>query len=166
MFKTDPGLVPIPQKPDLWFLDRALVWTQPGLVVTIPVGFITDDSSIPKLLDWIPFLDRQGLSRRPGLLHDGLYAIGRRRGKPWADAVLRAACLSEGMSAFGAACIYQGVHLFGQTSWDADARAGTLAAVTSGDFVGADLFAALTGMSGDPYKIWTDSGASIFTVIP
>jgi hypothetical protein len=165
MFKSDPGLVPIPNRPDFWILDRPLVWTQAGLVITIPLGFITDDASIPKFLDWVGFLDRQGLSRRPGLLHDGLYAIGRLRGKDWADSVLREACRSEGMNAFQSTCIYQGVHLFGNSSWNADARY-TGADANPGDFVDADTFKMLTGTAGDPYRAWIDAGASVFSVVP
>ena len=165
MFKSDPGLVAIPQRLDFWFLDRPLIWTQAGLVITIPMGFITDDASIPKFLDWIPFLDRQGLSRRPGLLPDGIYAIGRTRGKDWADGVLRAACRSEGMNAFQAGCIYQGVHVFGNSSWNSDARY-TTADANAGDFVDTPQFKALTGLELDPYRAWLESGASIYTAVP
>lgn len=166
MFKSDPGLIPIPQKPDLWFLDKPLVWEQAGLTITIPVGFISDDASIPKFLDWIPFLDRQGLSRRPGLLHDGIYSIGRHIGKDGADRILRAACLVEGMLPWQAWCIYQGVHLGGQSSWDSDAREGNTNAVDTGDFVTAALFEELTGSKGDPYQTWLDSGVSIYRNTP
>lgn len=152
MFKTDPGLVPLEFRPDLWWLDRSLVWTQPGLVITIPKGFITDDASTPKLLDFIPFLDRQGLSRLPGLLHDGIYSLGRKMGKDFADGVLRQACLSEGMSAFQAACYYRAVHWFGDSSWEGDARHGTAACVQGGYFITSALYNRYIASGGSIYS--------------
>jgi hypothetical protein len=151
MFLTDPGLVPVPGKPDLWWLDGPLVWADQDVTITVPQGFISDDASVPKVLDWIPFLDRQGLSRRPGLAHDALYSLGRTRGKAYADSMLRAFCLAEGMNAFQAGVYYQGVHLFGASSWAADARAGSFGVVGSGDFI--SLFA---------YQAWIAGGHTIF----
>ena len=145
MFTTNVGLIPIPDHPDIWYLDASLTWVDAEVRITIPAGYITDDASVPKFLDWVPFLDRQGLSRRPGILHDGIYGLGRERGKDFADGILRAACLSEGMSAFQAACYYQGVHLFGTSSWAGDNR------VTSVDFV-ANIF----------YRTWLANGATIY----
>ena len=136
MFLTDPGLVPIPQVPDLWYLDGPLVWVDAAVRIVIPAGFISDDASVPKFLDWVPFLDRQGLSRRPGLMHDGLYSLGRARGKDWCDQMLRVFCLDEGMNAFQAGCYYQGVRLFGESSWESDAGHGIYPGnVIEGDFI-------------------------------
>jgi hypothetical protein len=136
MFLTDPGLVPIPQVPDLWYLDGPLVWVDAAVRIVIPAGFISDDASVPKFLDWVPFLDRQGLSRRPGLMHDGLYSLGRGRGKDWCDLMLREACVAEGLTPFQAGCYYQGVHLFGGSSWSADAQHGIWpGSVVEGDFI-------------------------------
>lgn len=124
MFRTNPGLVPIVEHPDLWYLDGPLVWVELGLTITVPPGLITDDASIPKFLGWVPFLDRQGLSRRPGLLHDALYVLGRDKGKDFADVRLRAACLAEGMKHDHAEAIYLGVHLGGAQGWSEDADKG------------------------------------------
>lgn len=151
MFVTDAVLVAIATAPDLWYLGKDLVWKSDGVTITVPAGFITDDASIPKFLDWVPFLDRQGLSRRPGLAHDAIYSIGRSRGKAWADLMLEQFCLAEGMSHFGAGCIYQGVHLCGASSWAADATAGKVGA-TSGDFI-----------SDDYYQAFVKAGASIYS---
>lgn len=151
MFITNPGLVPINSAPDLWSLDGDLVWRDATVTITVPAGFVTDDASIPKFLDWVPFLDRQGLSRRPGLAHDAIYSIGRSKGKAWADMMLEQFCLAEGMSSFGAKCIYQGVNLCGGSSWAEDATAGKVGA-TSGDFI-----------SDDYYQAFVKAGASIYS---
>ena len=126
MFLTNVGLVPIPDRPDLWWLDGPLSYkTKSGIIVTAPRGLISDDASIPKLCDWIPELDRQGLSRRPGLIHDAVYSMGREKGKNFADELLREMCIAEGMDEFWAGVIYEAVRDFGQKAWDSDASAET-----------------------------------------
>lgn len=122
-FSVAPGLVPIPNRPDLWWLDRDVSYRRlDGILITAPEGFITDDASIPKALDWIPALDRQGRSRLPGIIHDSLYTLGRSKGKDFADDTLREMCIQAGISRFWAGVIYQGVHLGGTSSWTADRR--------------------------------------------
>lgn len=126
MFTSDLNLIAIAGRPDLWRFGAPLVWeapASPGLnaeTITVPKGFITDLASIPHALDWLPNFDRTGLSRRPGALHDWLYGGDRTRGKDYADAVLRAALLAEGMSAVGAFEIWFGVSKFGRPAWDGD----------------------------------------------
>jgi hypothetical protein len=151
VFLTDARLVVDAAAPDLWWLDAPLVWQDAGCRITIPAGFVSDDASIPKALDWLPCFDRQGLSRRPGLLHDGLYALGRSRGKAFADNILRAACLAEGLSVSCAWAIYQGVNLFGQSSWDSDAREG-IVGVESGDFISPEYHAAFVAAGGQIFS--------------
>lgn len=152
MFQTDPGLVPIPDQPDLWYLDGPLVWVGQGLTITIPTGFITDDASIPKFLDWIPFLDRQGLSRRPGVCHDGLYSLGRIKGKAFSDMMLEQFCLDEGMKEWQAAAYYYGVHWFGDSSYAGDSNHGTINPATIGDFINKGCF-----------DKWVANGQSIYS---
>src|SRR5450631_596028 len=151
MFQTDPGLISIVTAPDLFYLDSPLIWRDSHVTITIPAGFISDDASIPKAMDWVPFLDRQGLSRLPGLAHDGIYSLGREKGKAWADMMLEQFCLAEGMNQFQAGCYYQGVDLFGQSSWDKDARVATFGAITSGDFY-----------TGTYYRAWLAAGSTIY----
>ena len=122
MFLTELELIAEPQ-PDLWRLGAPLVWCDPTYGrLCIPVGFVTDLASIPRLLRNIPMLDPNGLSRRPAAMHDFLYGsrIGRRFGKQFADSFLRSALLAEGASQGTAGAFYWGVHLFGQSSWDND----------------------------------------------
>ena len=106
--------------PDLWIFDAELKWSDPvfGRLIA-PLGFITDLASIPRALRNLPFLDPDGLSRRPAAMHDWLYAE-QSRGKDFADAFLRAALLSDGASAATANTFYCGVHWFGAESWAGD----------------------------------------------
>lgn len=150
MFRTDPPLVPIVDKPDLWWLEQPLVWSDDARTITIPAGFITDDASIPKVFDWIPALDRQGLSRRPGLLHDGLYSLGREYGKDFADHMLFVSCCAEGVSPGWASAIWWGVHLGGQSGWDQDAVAA-IQISRQGSFIDKEHFLA-----------WMATGGTIF----
>jgi hypothetical protein len=65
--------------------------------------------------------------------------------------MLEAFCLAEGMNAFQAGCYYQGVHLFGASSWAADAVAGKVGP-NSGDFFN-DAY----------YQAWLAAGATIYS---
>jgi Protein of unknown function (DUF1353) len=150
-FLTDPGLIPV-DEPDFWYLDSPLIYVSATYTITIPVGFVTDLASIPHALDWIPFLDRDGFSRRPGCLHDGIYNLGRIKGKDFADGVLREACLAEGMSAWEAWCYFKGVQWFGASAWDKDAHHDTYGAIASGNFIDKAHFEA-----------WVAAGASIYS---
>ena len=152
MFETDLTVTAISKDPDLWYLAAPLIYSNATVRITIPRGFITDLASIPHVVDWLPFLDRDGPSRRPGGLHDGVYSLGRERGKDWADALLREACLAEGMNAWQADAYYDAVQRFGADAWAQDAREGTAGAITSGDFYTQQYF-----------DDWKAAGGTIFT---
>lgn len=121
MFKTDLILAELPQK-DLWAIGAPLVFSGSQGTITVPTGFVTDLASIPHIIDWIPFLDRTGASRRPGALHDWLYAGMRSKGKDWCDNLLREALMAEGLSALEASVYYKAVHLFGGSAWEFDGK--------------------------------------------
>jgi hypothetical protein len=152
VFLSNPGLVPMVDRPDLWYLDGDLVWSDSAIRITIPAGFISDDASVPKWLDWIPFLDRQGLSRRPGLAHDGLYSLGRARGKDFADNMLREFCLAEGMTEWQAEIYFLAVHWFGDSSYAEDAHHGVVNPAEEGDFIALAM-----------YQRFVAGGSSIFS---
>ena len=139
MFKTELELRAL--TPDLWALTAPLVWTQPGLTITVPRGFITDLASIPRVFWNLPFTDPNGVSRRPAALHDALYALGRSKGKAFADIMLRTALKSEGASDFVAGAFYKAVDLFGGGPYKADYH-GDDTGNSSGDFVDAESLAA------------------------
>lgn len=117
MFTTDLDLIAIAGRPDLWRFGAPLVWTARDETIIVPKGFLTDLASIPRAVDWLPNLDRDGISRRPAALHDWLYGGDRTRGKDAADDLLRAALVAEGMSNIGAFEYWYAVHKFGLSSW-------------------------------------------------
>lgn len=123
MFLTRLQLTDRPE-PDLWTVAAPLVWECPAGHITVPAGFVTDLASIPRVLRNLPWLDPNGLSRRPAVLHDYLYGSnpGRVFGKQFADSLLASALVSEGASQTVAQTFYYAVHWFGASSWDDDGR--------------------------------------------
>lgn len=111
-------------EPDLWTVTAPLIWQDAvyGRLV-VPAGFVTDLASIPRLFRNLPWLDPNGLSRRPAVVHDWLYGSqpGRRYGKKFADSFLRAALIAEGATHGDAMTFYYAVHWFGGSSWRGDA---------------------------------------------
>lgn len=118
MFKSPLSLVSLDSRPDEWYLGAPLIWDN----IIVPAGFITDLATIPHIVDALPDLDRTGRSRRPGALHDWLYAGLRVLTKPVADGILLQALLAEGMDSVGAKIIYEAVHLLADTAWEDDGR--------------------------------------------
>lgn len=109
--------------PDMWDIVSPLIWIDKVYgKLEVPVGFRTDLASIPRPFRGVPFLDPNGLSRRPAAAHDWLYAW-RGWGKDKADQFLYDALIAEGASAAVARTFYLGVHWFGAHSWASDARA-------------------------------------------
>lgn len=119
-FESELNLIAINGRPDLWRFGAPLAWRDRDTLIVVPVGFITDLASIPHLVDWLPNLDRDGISRRPAALHDWLYGGDRTRGKDYADDTLRHALIFEGMSNVGAYEYWEAVSKFGRSSWDDD----------------------------------------------
>jgi hypothetical protein len=121
MFLTELELI-ADARPDLWKVGRPLIWLDKTYgKLTAPDGFLTDLASIPRVFRNLPWLDPNGNSRRPAVIHDWLYdtAPGRRYGKDFADAFLRSALLAEGATAGTARAFWLAVHLFGGPSWRA-----------------------------------------------
>jgi hypothetical protein len=108
-------------QPDIWVVCRPLIWRDPTYgLITVPDGFKTDLASIPRAFRNLPFLDPNGASRRPAVVHDWFYAT-QAKPKALADDFLRDALQSEGVGAATAAAFYYAVHWFGRSSWRADA---------------------------------------------
>ena len=120
MFKT-ALCVESTNVPDLWFLTAPLIFERlDDEIITVPAGFISDLASVPHIMDWIPFLDRTGASRRPAALHDWSYASLRWRGKEWCDDLLYEALMAEGMTSTQAEIYRRAVRWFGASAWAND----------------------------------------------
>src|SRR5450755_4492551 len=106
----------------MWIVMAPLVWQGVFGPITVPIGFRSDLASIPVSFRALKQFDVGGVSRKPALLHDWLYAW-RGIGKDNADELLRLALIAEGASDFAAQTFYLGVHVFAQAAWDDDAEA-------------------------------------------
>lgn len=110
-------------RPDFWYVRAPLVWADPIYGrIEVPVGFRTDLASIPRVFRNLPALDPDGLSRRPAVVHDWLYAW-QAVGKDRADEFLRYAMIAEGLKHVDAETIYEAVHLFGASAFAEDGAA-------------------------------------------
>ena len=83
-------------------------------VLMVPVGFICDLASVPKL--FIALAPDWQQSARSGVLHDWLYRTGR-LARAAADAMFRAALRSDGVGRFRAWAMYQAVRIGGRRAW-------------------------------------------------
>lgn len=145
MFVVEPTLGILPA-PDKWVVRSPGIWKSPDLEATIPVGFVTDLASIPKLLRNV--LDVDGRSRLPALLHDSLYCC-QETTRAFADAQLRAALVAYGETNVGAMTYWLGVRAGGWSHWGSSSRAPGL---TPDDFDGPDS-----------YRLWVAGGAKVVT---
>lgn len=142
MFLTDLELIAEPQ-PDIWRVGAPLIWCDPVFGrLEAPVDFKTDLASIPRLFRNLPWLDPDGVSRRPAVLHDWLYDTcgGRRWGKEFADDFLYAALCDEGAGRPTGWAYWAAVHYFGHWSWN-EAGVNLLGNVKTGPAVGASHIA-------------------------
>jgi hypothetical protein len=102
-----------------WVLTNDYQTAQSGYTFRFKAGFRTDFASIPSILS-----PRLGLTpdsaclRRGALIHDGCYAA-RLTDKDAADELLRDAVEADGCEPHKAAAVWQAVHDFGFTAWDA-----------------------------------------------
>jgi hypothetical protein len=88
--------------------------------IVVPKGFVTDFASIPQAA-WSLGLSPHGQYSRAAVIHDYLYwaqACTREQ----ADRLLLIAMKESRVGSFDEFLVYQGVHLGGQGSWDANAR--------------------------------------------
>lgn len=122
MFRSELEIIAIDASPGLWRVGAPLVFRYLGEDLTVPDGFVTDLASIPRILDWLPGFDRDGVSRRAAVVHDALYNIDRARGKTFSDEILYQALLCDGANTIVAHSIWAGVHLFGARAWASDAH--------------------------------------------
>ncbi|WP_157830409.1 DUF1353 domain-containing protein, partial [Siphonobacter sp. SORGH_AS_0500] len=93
-----------------------------GRIYTIPAGFKTDFSSVPRPI-W-PIIPPHGLATIPSIKHDYLYdfqigekEIGRKRARQEADQAFLRDLIEEGMKPAQARLMYGMVRLFGRPFW-------------------------------------------------
>lgn len=96
---------------DKWRLTNAWTLYVDGMEWTVPAGYITDLSSVPRMAWWI--VPRgYGPARRASIFHDWIYSHGHRYvDKRWADAAMRAIMLEDGAPRFMAWVFHKAVRL-------------------------------------------------------
>lgn len=87
--------------------------------IDIPAGFVTDLASVPRLF-W-NILPPFGVYENAAIVHDWCYA-NQRYSKSFSDAVLLEGMEVLNVPKWKREVIYQGVHLFGQSSWNEDTK--------------------------------------------
>lgn len=94
----------------------------PGDIVTVPVGFVTDLASIPRVF-W-DVLPPFGNYTEAAVIHDFLYSDPeqRKRGKDACDKILEMAALDYGTPQWQVDMLYEGVRAGGQSAWDDDGK--------------------------------------------
>jgi hypothetical protein len=108
----------------MYFLLKPITWKpnadQTGYnAVTVPVGFVTDFASIPRLF-WSIFRP-DGLYTYPAIVHDYLYWT-QNTSKDVADKILQFGMEDIGVNRATITTIYEAVHLAGQSAWNENAR--------------------------------------------
>ena len=90
-----------------------------GNVINVPVGFITDFASVPRIF-WI-FYPPDGPWTAASIIHDYLYNI-QDRSRATADAIFLEAMQVLGVPWIRRRIIYRAVRLFGWIPWNNRAR--------------------------------------------
>jgi hypothetical protein len=86
-------------------------------IITVPTGYITDGSSIPRIL-WPVFTPWYTEARRASCIHDYIYShLYKSHTRKFADKAFKAILLKDGSSKFVAYIFYRAVRLFGRGGW-------------------------------------------------
>lgn len=104
--------------PNLWRLNRPLLFGLPHGVITVPKNFITDGASRPQSMASI--CNRMsGHEAEAAVLHDYLYSKDSNLGfsRKQADVIFRDAMLDGGVKPWKAKLIYLGVRAGGKASF-------------------------------------------------
>jgi hypothetical protein len=101
--------------PGEWVVLTALVYQALAGIYSVPRGFITDLASIPRVLRSI--YERNGLSRRPAVLHDYLYCA-QLTTRAEADALFLEALAAEGVGWAMRRSMWLGVRVGGWVYWN------------------------------------------------
>lgn len=119
MFVSELDIRASRSEPGVFVLLAPLIWKDEHGEIAVPAGTRTDFASIPRAFQNLPFLNVNGISRRPAVLHDYLYNDGRRLvvNRAHADELLRDALLAEGADWFVTQTFYRAVQAFGWLAW-------------------------------------------------
>jgi hypothetical protein len=103
----------------VYFLTKPITWKpNPGQeafpTVTVPIGFVTDFASIPRMF-W-SMLPPDGLYTYPAIVHDFLY-WHQSTSRQVADQIMRFAMEDFRVSTVVSGAIYRSVDLFGGSAW-------------------------------------------------
>jgi hypothetical protein len=110
---------------DYYYTNGVIEWepstkSPQGLAVTIPIGFVTDLASIPRVF-W-SLLSPHARYTYPAIVHDYLY-WKQPCDRDTADRVLRLAMEDVGVGEATAVTIYEAVHIGGASAWSSNAKA-------------------------------------------
>lgn len=100
----------------MWIVRAPLIWATEKETITVPAGFETDLASIPRMVRGVPGFAPTGLSRRPAVLHDYLYASGDRSRRA-ADVLFYYALRAETVPEPIARIYFRAVRLGGAGAW-------------------------------------------------
>jgi hypothetical protein len=108
----------------IYFLLKPITWKpNPGQeafqAVTVPVGFVTDFASIPRMF-WSA-LRPDGKYTYPAIVHDFLYWT-QTRPKEEADTIFKFGMEDFDISTVTSTAIYHAVYRFGSNAWKENAR--------------------------------------------
>ena len=108
----------------IYFLTKPITWKpNPGQeslpTVTVPIGFVTDFASIPRIF-W-SILPPDGKYTYPAILHDYLYWT-QTRTKEVADNILKFGMEDFSVGTVTSMAIYNAVRAFGGSAWNENAR--------------------------------------------
>lgn len=94
-----------------------LVWID-GEMYTVPKGYITDGSTIPRVVWWL-FPPTYGPAFRAAIFHDWCYSHYHTKvDKLWADKAFKAIMLYDEAPAVVAASFYRAVRMGGSGGWE------------------------------------------------
>lgn len=119
-----------------WILKKEFSYRVGGensqMEINVPVGFITDFASIPRVL-WI-ILTPYGIYGKAAVLHDFLYATQSSTRK-WCDQIFLEAMKVLNVSFLKRRTMYRAVRLFGWRSWNKHAKNKSKQSTSSGEKV-------------------------------
>lgn len=84
----------------------------PDTYLTVPVGFVTDYASVPRVAP-IAYALFGGIGNKAATIHDFLYSPPGTYPREWADAVFRAGLVAVGIDSWKAEQMYIAVREFG-----------------------------------------------------